>query len=83
MFCSQFMGGKGKAGGGKKVATIAAKFKGQLQELSEQLRSTQPHYIRCIKPNAAKRAREFDARMSLQQLTYSGVMEIVKIRRMG
>ena len=44
---------------------------------------TAPHYIRCVKPNDAKRPNTFDTKMSLEQLTYAGVFEAVKIRKSG
>ena len=47
------------------------------------LNATLPHYIRCVKPNEAKRAAEFSAPLVLQQLRYSGVFEAVKIRQQG
>ncbi|CAL9157745.1 unnamed protein product, partial [Musa hybrid cultivar] len=34
-----------------KFSSIGARFKLQLQSLMETLNSTQPHYIRCVKPN--------------------------------
>ena len=45
--------------------TLSAQFKGQLTKLMETLRQTQPHFIRCIKPNAAKKKRDFVAPMVL------------------
>lgn len=47
------------------------------------LNATQPHYVRCIKPNKFKRALEYDGVMCLQQLTYSGVFEAITIRKQG
>ncbi|KAI7748171.1 hypothetical protein M8C21_020413 [Ambrosia artemisiifolia] len=34
-----------------KFSSIGSRFKLQLQQLMETLNSTQPHYIRCVKPN--------------------------------
>ena len=39
----------------------------------EKLRSTEPSYIRCVKPNSQKLPEVFDSIMSLQQLTYAGL----------
>ena len=47
------------------------------------LNQTEPHYIRCIKPNHNKSSTEFNSLMSLEQLTYSGVFEAVAIRKQG
>ncbi len=47
------------------------------------LRSTSPHYIKCVKPNADKAPGLFDAHMVLEQLRYSGALEVVRIRQEG
>ena len=43
--------GKKKRRSKKGGKTIGLKFKNALQSLSRTLRKTQPHYIRCVKPN--------------------------------
>ena len=48
-----------------------------------QLNQTEPHYIRCIKPNETKSPKTFVARNCFEQLTYSGVFEAVAIRKKG
>ena len=47
------------------------------------LNEATPHYIRCIKPNAVKQPKTFNAPMNLEQLTYSGIFEAVQIRKQG
>jgi myosin heavy subunit len=47
------------------------------------LATTEPHYIRCIKPNTEKSPTEFHATMCLEQLRYAGVFEAVRIRQSG
>lgn len=66
-----------------KKATLGASFRKQLASLMETLRSTEPHYVRCIKPNQFKQARLFEGRSVLDQLTCAGVFEAVKIRKQG
>jgi len=68
---------------GSRKATLGMKFRTQLDELMATLNSTQPHYVRCIKPNPRKAPLEFDGTMTLQQLTYSGVFEAITIRKQG
>jgi myosin heavy subunit len=63
--------------------TLGAKFAGQLNALMSALNATEPHYIRCIKPNPRKAPMEFEGMMSMLQLRYSGVFEAVKIRKQG
>ncbi|KAL6056612.1 myosin-5 isoform X3, variant 2 [Balamuthia mandrillaris] len=63
--------------------TLGAQFRKQLTELMEALNKTEPHYIRCIKPNDEKLPDRFNGFMSLQQLRYAGVFEAVRIRQTG
>jgi myosin-5 len=44
---------------------------------------TNVHYIRCIKPNEAKVAWEFEAPMVLAQLRACGVLETIRISCLG
>ena len=48
-----------------------------------QLNRTEPHYIRCVKPNDEKAALKFVPKNCYEQLTYSGVFEAVAIRKQG
>ena len=78
--------GRASSGGKKKKkasSTIAGKFKSQLHELNKTLLETTPHYVRCVKPNKNKGVHDFDTEMVLQQLLYAGVLETVRIRRLG
>ena len=45
------------------------------------LSKTTTHYIRCVKPNDSMAAFGFEQPRVLQQLQYSGVVEMVRIRR--
>lgn len=63
--------------------SVATQFKASLQSLVTDLERTQPHYIRCIKPNLSKAPNSFDSGEVLRQLRYSGMMEAIRIRREG
>ena len=69
------------AQGGRR--TLANEFKSQLKALMNELRSTQSHYIRCIKANSQKRPRIFEGGSCLEQLKCAGVFEAVTIRKNG
>ena len=63
--------------------SVGAQFRSSLQELVSDLDRTQPHYIRCIKPNLTKAPNLFMTGEVLKQLRYSGMMEAIRIRREG
>ena len=63
--------------------SVASQFKSSLQSLVTDLERTQPHYIRCIKPNLGKAPDALDSGELLRQLRYSGMMEAIRIRREG
>lgn len=67
----------------EKKASLSKQFQSQLNTLMRRLNKTQPHYIRCVKPNNDKRAKYFVPRNCFEQLTYSGVFEAVAIRKQG
>lgn len=63
--------------------SLVHQFQKQLNDLMRQLYQTQPHYIRCVKPNNDKKPLEMVPRNCFDQLTYSGVFEAVAIRKQG
>ena len=71
------------SGGQFKKATLGSKFTTQLADLMHTLNATEPHYIRCVKPNSTKSAMSFEGQMSLEQLQYAGVFEAIQIRKHG
>lgn len=68
---------------GARKASLGSKFAKQLSDLMTALNATEPHYIRCIKPNPVKAPIRFDGQMCLDQLQYAGVFEAVAIRKQG
>ncbi|CAI5937089.1 unnamed protein product [Closterium sp. NIES-64] len=53
-------GSAGGRGGGSRVTSLGRQFKLQLAQLMKTLSAMQPHYVRCIKPNAASHPAVFD-----------------------
>mmetsp|Transcript_81463 Transcript_81463/g.197413 ORF Transcript_81463/g.197413 Transcript_81463/m.197413 type:complete len:1062 (+) Transcript_81463:127-3312(+) len=45
--------------------------------------TAEPHFIRCIKPNAEKVPNRFTSNLAMEQLLSSGVFEAVRIRQSG
>ncbi|XP_058815427.1 myosin heavy chain, muscle isoform X16 [Topomyia yanbarensis] len=74
-------GGRGKKGAG--FATVSSSYKEQLNNLMTTLRSTQPHFVRCIIPNELKQTGLIDAHLVMHQLTCNGVLEGIRICRKG
>ncbi|XP_040924063.1 LOW QUALITY PROTEIN: unconventional myosin-X [Betta splendens] len=63
--------------------TVSSQFKNSLHSLMATLSTSNPYFIRCIKPNTSKMPDHFDQTVVLNQLRYSGMLETVKIRRTG
>ncbi|KAK6638239.1 hypothetical protein RUM44_008668 [Polyplax serrata] len=55
----------------------------QLNNLMTTLKSTQPHFVRCIIPNELKQAGVIDSHLVMHQLTCNGVLEGIRICRKG
>ncbi|KAF3446114.1 hypothetical protein FNV43_RR11293 [Rhamnella rubrinervis] len=66
-----------------KFSSVASRFKHQLQALMETLNLTEPHYIRCVKPNSLNRPQKFENLSILHQLRCGGVLEAVRISLAG
>jgi myosin heavy subunit len=67
----------------KTKSTLGGQFRNQLIGLITNLRLTEPHFIRCIKPNHQKVGTIFDGNLALRQLKYAGLFEAIRIRKSG
>lgn len=67
----------------KAKATIGYQFRESLDALMLILNSTEPHYVRCIKPNDDKAAFQFNNIRAVQQLRACGVLETIRISSNG
>ena len=67
----------------KNKATVGSQFRDSLEALMKILNSTEPHYVRCIKPNDNKGAFEFNNIRAVQQLRACGVLETIRISSNG
>ncbi|KAM0992340.1 hypothetical protein ACFX13_010771 [Malus domestica] len=66
-----------------KFSSIGSRFKLQLQSLMETLNSTEPHYVRCVKPNNFLKPAVFENVNIMQQLRCGGVLEAIRISCAG
>ncbi|GBG31222.1 Myosin-6 [Hondaea fermentalgiana] len=76
-------GSGGKRGPDANRKTIGTQFKEQLVDLMDLLNSTEPHYVRCVKPNKEKVPGRFDAPLCFAQLRSAGLLEVCRIRQIG
>ncbi|XP_063904238.1 myosin heavy chain, muscle isoform X4 [Zophobas morio] len=77
-------GGKGaKRTKGSGFQTVSSLYREQLNNLMTTLRSTQPHFVRCIIPNELKQPGLIDSHLVMHQLTCNGVLEGIRICRKG
>mmetsp|Transcript_22631 Transcript_22631/g.55929 ORF Transcript_22631/g.55929 Transcript_22631/m.55929 type:complete len:1555 (+) Transcript_22631:195-4859(+) len=73
--------GADKQGG--KSKTVGQQFKEQLVTLIANVEKTDPHYIRCLKPNDAAKPKMLTRKRLTEQLRYGGVLEAVRVARAG
>ncbi|XP_061444222.1 myosin-7 [Rhineura floridana] len=78
--------GKGKGTHKKKGSsfqTVSALHRENLNKLMTNLRSTHPHFVRCIIPNETKTPGMMDNPLVMHQLRCNGVLEGIRICRKG
>ncbi len=66
-----------------RAPTVSARFQDSLQTLLEIMSKSNPWFVRCIKPNNEKASMKFDIPVVLEQLRYSGMLETIRIRKLG
>ncbi|XP_062335309.1 myosin-7-like isoform X1 [Osmerus eperlanus] len=77
-----------EAGGGKKkkgssFQTVSALHRENLNKLMTNLRSTHPHFVRCLIPNETKTPGAMENPLVMHQLRCNGVLEGIRICRKG
>ena len=55
----------------------------EVADLLSLLEQGNPHYVRCVRPNAQRRSGKVDRMLVSQQVRYLGLVESVKVRRVG
>uniref|UniRef100_A0A8C9WBB7 Myosin-7-like n=1 Tax=Scleropages formosus TaxID=113540 RepID=A0A8C9WBB7_SCLFO len=73
-------GGKKK---GSSFQTVSALHRENLNKLMTNLRSTHPHFVRCIIPNETKTPGAMENPLVMHQLRCNGVLEGIRICRKG
>uniref|UniRef100_A0A3P8WYT1 Myosin heavy chain 7 n=1 Tax=Cynoglossus semilaevis TaxID=244447 RepID=A0A3P8WYT1_CYNSE len=77
---SESAGGKKK---GSSFQTVSALHRENLNKLMTNLRSTHPHFVRCIIPNETKTPGAMENPLVMHQLRCNGVLEGIRICRKG
>ncbi|XP_036068956.1 myosin-6 [Oryzias melastigma] len=80
-------GGSGSKKGSKKKGasfqTVSALFRENLGKLMTNLRTTHPHFVRCLIPNETKTPGVMENQLVIHQLRCNGVLEGIRICRKG
>ena len=63
--------------------SVGSQFSGQLRELRSKIEKTAPHYIRCLKPNDLLVPGSFSPSIIADQLRCAGVLEAIRVSRVG
>ncbi len=63
--------------------SLGAQFARQLSALMAKLHATQPHFVKCIKPNTEKRGCLYVEEEVLTQLRYTGIFGLCQLRKAG
>lgn len=67
----------------KTFLSVGNTFQKQLSSLMETLKSTSPHFVRCVNPNQFKRSEMFDADYVRPQLRCGGIIEALRVLKLG
>ncbi|KAJ8272909.1 hypothetical protein GJAV_G00094870 [Gymnothorax javanicus] len=80
---AQEKGAKGGKKKGSSFQTVSALHRENLNKLMTNLRSTHPHFVRCIIPNETKTPGAMENPLVMHQLRCNGVLEGIRICRKG
>ena len=64
-------------------ASVGSQFAKQLHDLRKKIDLTAPHYVRCLKPNDELTGNNFNPSIIADQLRCAGVLEAVRVSRVG
>ena len=63
--------------------SVGSQFCNQLKMLRTRIEVTKPHYVRCLKPNDELLPHTFNALVIADQLRCAGVIEAIRVSRVG
>uniref|UniRef100_A0A4W5LM67 Myosin-7B n=1 Tax=Hucho hucho TaxID=62062 RepID=A0A4W5LM67_9TELE len=83
LYTDKAAGGGGKKKKGGSFQTVSALHRENLGKLMTNLRSTHPHFVRCLIPNETKTPGAMENPLVMHQLRCNGVLEGIRICRKG
>ena len=65
--------------------SVSGQFVKQLDLLIKSLNESVPRYVRCLRPNskASPKPEDFDSNLVCEQLKSAGMLEAIRIRKIG
>lgn len=81
--CEKYPASSEGQGGRRAKSSVSKEFGGSLDALMKQLSETDHHYVRCLKPNQKLERGVWDEKFMQEQLEYSGMKELVEVRKAG
>ncbi|XP_068605298.1 unconventional myosin-IXb [Brachionichthys hirsutus] len=66
-----------------KPPAISAQIQVSLTKLMERINKAEPFFIFCLRSNAEKKQLHFDDEFVLQQIKYTGILQMVRIQKSG
>ncbi|XP_059200954.1 unconventional myosin-IXb isoform X2 [Centropristis striata] len=66
-----------------KPPTVGAQFQASLGKLMQTIEKAEPFFIFCVRSNAEKKELHFDDELVLQQIKYTGILQMVHIQKSG
>uniref|UniRef100_A0A8D0AKX1 Myosin IXb n=1 Tax=Sander lucioperca TaxID=283035 RepID=A0A8D0AKX1_SANLU len=66
-----------------KPPTVSTQFQASLRKLIETIEKAEPFFIFCVRSNAEKKELHFDDELVLQQIKYTGILQMVNIQKSG
>ncbi|XP_023281160.1 unconventional myosin-IXb-like isoform X2 [Seriola lalandi dorsalis] len=66
-----------------KLSTVSTQFQASLRRLMETIEKADPFFIFCVRSNAEMKELHFDDELVLQQIRYTGMLQMVHIQKSG
>ncbi|XP_071346330.1 unconventional myosin-IXb isoform X2 [Trachinotus anak] len=66
-----------------RLPTVSTQFQASLRKLMETIEKAEPFFIFCVRSNAEMKELYFDDELVLQQIRYTGMLQMVHIQKCG